>query len=95
MLVCISCQTLRVTFYSFCPECYFFYNVDSCLIVLCVCSESYGCELSLLLNSIGLIILLPSIRMGFRMFCVKSSGFMFLNYFLFVGFVFVHIFICV
>ena len=29
------------------------------------------------------------------MFFVKSSGFMFLNYFLFVGFVFVHIFICV
>jgi len=44
MLVCISCQTFRVTFYSFCPECDFFHNVDSCLIVLCVCSESYGCE---------------------------------------------------
>jgi len=36
-------------------------------------------NLSFLLNSFGLIILLPSIRMGVRMFCVKSSGFSFLN----------------
>jgi len=31
-------------------------------------------SLSLLLNSSGLIILLPSIRMGCLMFCFKSSG---------------------
>jgi len=37
-------------------------------------------NLTLLLNSSGLI-LLPSIRMGVRMFCVKSSGFSFLNSF--------------
>ena len=36
-------------------------------------------NLSLLLYSFGLIILLPSIRMGVRMFCVKSSGLSFLK----------------
>ena len=38
-------------------------------------------NLSLLLNSFGLIIFLPSIRMGVLMFFVKSSGFSFLNSF--------------
>ena len=45
----------------------------------CHCPSPMAANLSLLLNSVGLIILLPSIRMGFRMFLVKSSGFSFLN----------------
>jgi len=45
----------------------------------CHCPSPMAANLSLLLNSVGLIILLPSIRMGVRMFCVKSSGLSFLN----------------
>lgn len=45
----------------------------------CYCPSPMAVKLSLLLNSSGLIILLPSIRMGVRIFLVKSSGFSFLN----------------
>lgn len=70
-------------------------NVKCLAACACYYPSPMAVNLSLLLNSIGLIILLASIRMGFRMFLVKSSGFMFLNEFLFAGFVLVHILICV
>jgi len=44
---------------------------------ICYCPNPMAVNLSFLLYSFGLIILLPSIRMGVRMFFVKSSGFMF------------------
>ena len=40
----------------------------------CYCPSPMAAKLSLLLNSSGLIIFLPSIRMGCLMFCFKSSG---------------------
>jgi len=45
----------------------------------CYCSTPMAVNLSFPLNCFELYILLPLIRMCFLMFCVKSSGFSFLN----------------